>query len=509
LEEVAVSDVIKSFESIATRLTPPDPDVLKAIGLNHDLDSALADLIDNSLDAHARNVLVRFVLRDGLVSQLLIVDDGRGMNDDEIDSAMRLGGQRSDRGPALGHFGMGLKAASLSQASLLTVLSRQRGAAAVGRRLAREPKGSDFAVEELDRDQVEAALDTRWNDFSTPTGTIVLWDDIRTFPKARDRMVTTRFIDAKVSQLLHRLGLIFHRILERKTVSITIDVLNADTMEAGLPFEVTPIDPFEYSRAGVTGYPKTLVAECGSHQIPLHCHIWPGGSDSHSFKLVGRTVDALQGFYLYRHNRLLSFGGWGGVTHETKQRRLARVAVDVEDYEDAFSMSMEKAGVHMTADLVRAVELSVSEDGTRFADYLEDSEMAFKDSNRRVARRAKRLEPGQGIAPRVKRAISHEVDYLEGEDPVIIRWKHFPGPDFVDVDRRNRTLWLNTRYREALLKGTRGGINDAPVVKCLLYLLYEDIFRGTAYGPKDKDNVALWGEVLNAAAEEEWRDYYG
>jgi hypothetical protein len=39
--------------------------------------------------------------------------------------------------------------------------------------------------------------------------------------------------------------------------------------------------------------------------------------------------------------------------------------------------------------------------------------------------------------------------------------------------------------------------------------LYEDIFQGAAFGPKDKDHASMWLEVLTAAAEEERRDYTG
>ena len=83
-----------SLEAIASHHAPPDPAVLKAIGLNHSLESAVADLVDNSIDAGAGKVLIRFVLTGGLINQLLVVDDGSGMTEAQIDAAMVLGGQR-------------------------------------------------------------------------------------------------------------------------------------------------------------------------------------------------------------------------------------------------------------------------------------------------------------------------------------------------------------------------------------------------------------------------------
>ena len=498
-----MSNQFRDLGTVRTQQAPPDPAILKAIGLSHGLGSAIADLVDNSIDARASRVLIRFVLEGGLVGQLYVADNGEGMDAQLVDHAMRLGvSPQRDEG-ALGHFGMGLKAASFSQASLLTVLSRCDGGDAVGRRIPREPGVKGFVVEELDGKQVAQVIETSWADLPTSSGTIVLWDQIRTFPKSLDRTVTDEFVNSKVAELRNHLGLTFHRLIESRTVRIDIDVQDAETGAVGLPFEVEPIDPFAYGRSGAVNYPKTLEAEIGSARVPVTCHIWPPRSDSHSYKLTGRPVDQTQGFYLYRHDRLLSAGGWTGVTTETKQLRLARVAIDIEGFEDEFVMAVDKAGVQMTADLVRGLESAVANDGTTFRDYLGEAEQVFRVSNQRKRKRTPMLPPGQGIAPLIKRAIRGEVECLEQEEPLRIRWQVLPHQDFIEVDRRNRTLWLNSRYRNAILKGQPGSVNDAPVLKALLYLLYEDIFRGVAFGPKDKDNVNLWGEILKAAAFEE------
>ena len=61
-----------------------------------------------------------------------------GMNDEEMDAAMTLGRQKVDNVHTLGFFGMGLKAASFSQANAFQVLSRARGEAPQGRRMTSE-----------------------------------------------------------------------------------------------------------------------------------------------------------------------------------------------------------------------------------------------------------------------------------------------------------------------------------------------------------------------------------
>ncbi len=68
---------------------PPDPRSLEALGRHHSLEAALAELVDNSLDARADHVLIRFVRDGDRLIRLLIADDGRGMAEDGIDVARR------------------------------------------------------------------------------------------------------------------------------------------------------------------------------------------------------------------------------------------------------------------------------------------------------------------------------------------------------------------------------------------------------------------------------------
>ena len=44
---------------------PPDPRALEGLGRNHSLETALADLVDNSIDAGATHVLIRLLRYDG------------------------------------------------------------------------------------------------------------------------------------------------------------------------------------------------------------------------------------------------------------------------------------------------------------------------------------------------------------------------------------------------------------------------------------------------------------
>lgn len=115
-----------------TRHAPPKAAAMieSLRGLGYSTATALADVIDNSLAARADQVMVDFVW-DGPASRIAVLDNGTGMDDGELEMAMRLG----DRSPLdvrsaddLGRFGLGLKTASFSQCRRLTVASRKQEA---------------------------------------------------------------------------------------------------------------------------------------------------------------------------------------------------------------------------------------------------------------------------------------------------------------------------------------------------------------------------------------------
>lgn len=287
------------------RKLPPDPRMMKAIGLNHSFESAVADIVDNSLDAGARKVLIRFIRDAASLRSVCILDDGRGMDDATIDHAMTVGGDRTYDDDDLGHFGIGLKAASLGQARTLTVVSRSTNRIAVGRRWLIDAASKGFECDVVSGDFAASLLDRDWRHLTLTCGTIVLWSDVKSFAAIADAKSLDRFIDSYLTKLRHHLGLVYHRLLAAKKVAIAVDVEDVSEGQVGLPFSVDPIDPFGYVRSGRGDYPRLLRSTWRGRPIELNCHIWPGRSSHSNFKLSGGRPEPYQGFFIYRHGRLL------------------------------------------------------------------------------------------------------------------------------------------------------------------------------------------------------------
>lgn len=482
----------------------PDPRALDGLGRNHSLETALADLVDNSIDAGASHVLIRFVRREGRMRALYVVDNGKGMSPAGIDTAMTVGGRREYNSGDLGRFGIGLKAASFSQAVSLTVLSKAAGYSAVGRRWRVDPQRRGFHCDVVPAAFADAELARGWGIPRYKTGTVVRWDDVTGFPATDDPERIESFVTRTNTAVLNHLGLVFHRLIEDDRVQIGVGVEDVDSGYPATGFKVVAINPFGYAKTGMRGFPKELTANSGDAEIRFTCHIWPGRSNMPEFRLPGGPIER-QGLYFYRRDRLLQAGGgWDGIHASDRRLQLARVAIEIDDdIARLFRMNPEKSRVLVGPEFARLAEIARAEDATTFADYLEISEQAFRQSRQRSRNRRKMFPPGKGFTPLVRRTIEDEIPLYESDLAIDVRWRSLESEDFFAVDRERQTLWLNERYRKAILGGRRGGLNDVPVIKSLLYLLAEDLFQGEYLGPKDKDNIELWQEILTAAAKSE------
>jgi hypothetical protein len=479
------------------RLTP-DPRSLEALGRNHTLEAALAELVDNSIDAGAGNVLIRFVRAGGRLVRLLVADDGAGMDDGSIDIAMTVGGDRRYSDAEIGRFGLGLKAASFSQARSVTVVSTAAGSDATGRRWQVAHAKRDYQCEIVEPDFAAEQLAVDWGFSTQGKGTLVRWDDVKGFPTVDDEGTIDRFLQATIAKIRVHLGLIFHRILETAEMRLVIDV--EDGGEEISHSEVSPLDPFGYLRTGAAGWPKSLEAKGERGQLLLACHIWPGRSTLDQFRLDGDLIGR-QGLYVYYNERLVQCGGWNGLCHADKQLNLARIALNIDgDVDQMVSLKPEKNGVEVGPDFSPAIYAATAPDGATFEEYTEQARGVLKDANRRRRERRAITPPGSGISPLVRRAFARELEF-KNEDPIEIRWADFQDDDFFEIDRVQSVLWLNNRYRKALAGGRNGSLNDLPLVKALMFLLVEDIYAGQVMGPRDRDNVEMWQAILTAAAQ--------
>ncbi len=477
----------------------PDAGLVKSLGANHTLESAIADIVDNCVDAGASEVSVRLLTDHDRPVQIEVVDNGRGMNDQAATAAMTIGHQREYVETDLGHFGMGLKAASFAHCDVLTVWSKTTAGTPVGRRIRRADFSRDFSCEVLATDRAVAAAVERAKVLGSETGTSVVWSGLRNTYRGKNEAEAREWIANAEQSLRSHLGLVFHRLIEGDRLSIEVLADEQEHVASSVGVPVTAIDPFGYANSGRPGYPKKLVARAAGKSVDLACHIWPPKSDVTGFRIAGKPGEHYQGFFIYRNDRLLQAGGWSDVAMPSPSRQLARVVLDDGSAIGSFvTMNPEKHGLKFEPIFHDAIGQATAADGTTFDEFLTDAESVYVDSKKRNRSRKPAIAPDRGFAPRLRRIIGRELPMIEGE-VLRLQWRKMPEGDFLDIDYADRILWLNSRYR-TLFAPEGGSLNDAPVMKAMLYLLTHHIFEGQYLGTKDRDEIALWKSVLGAAA---------
>ena len=486
----------------------PTPDLLDALERDYPLEASIADLVDNSIDAKARHVLIRFMSSRGRLVALCVADDGRGMTSSEIRRAMRFADRRRYSSKDLGMFGVGLKTASLSQAEILVVASRASGHQAVGRQWTKSGiKKHDWSLDVLTLGSAKEILDHNWGTLGRiRKGTVVRWDRVHDF----DRLYSgvDEYLEEAKQRIHNHLGLKLHRFLIRKNFRIDIDVEDVDTGEVGPPEQVRAMNPFpSATTCGATGYPKDfLVKFPGVGRVTMKAHIWRKKSKDEGYKLGGGRVAEHQGFYFFRHDRLIQDGGWNGLIGTTEPHMsLARVGVDIPDALRTYlKVQSNKARVDVPATFAAAVRAARAGDGTSFEGFLNKADEVYR---RRSEPRARPLlAPGSGIPADVRRALEERsVPFVRGQK-CTITWTDLPTSGLIHVDQENRQILLNSRYRKVLLRDAHGGKTDLPLVRTLLYFVFESMLAGDRVGPVEKLRIEAIQASINAALrlEKKW-----
>lgn len=180
-------------------------------------ESALSELIDNSIQAGATSVGIRMIgVEDGLsgtgrtriprVVEVAIVDNGRGMDVDLLRRALRFGdSNRFNDRSGLGRFGMGLPNASVSQCERVEVYSWQNGQAPLWTYIDVN-EIADGSLTEIPV-PVPAPIPAPYQDFvDERKGTLVVW-------RRCDRLDHDGKLDTLERSLRHSLGRIFRYFL--------------------------------------------------------------------------------------------------------------------------------------------------------------------------------------------------------------------------------------------------------------------------------------------------------
>lgn len=371
--------------------------------IGYSLPSAVADLIDNSIAAEAGTVSVETPSDDAM--RLMILDDGFGMDEFELLTAMRYGSRfvGEERAESdLGRFGLGLKVASLSQCRRLTVLSKREGGQMVGARwdldhIADSQK--KWPLQLLDGADLRAVP---WHDRleAQKSGTLVVWENLDGLMKGIRNGGFRSALHTRVQDLKEHLSLVFHRFIGG---------------EAGCPFTLLfngsplePLDPFLRGLSQPAAAPDFY--RLGGARVEVEPFILPHPDKltSEQRRLAGDLLKD-QGFYVYRNKRLVIWGTWFRLGRKLPLSKLARVRVDIPaspEVDHMWSLDVKKQSALIPEELREALKSVVDRLTNRSGEVW-----------RRRARRERNVE---ALWVRTKTA-ENTVSYLVNDECAVVR----------------------------------------------------------------------------------------
>lgn len=341
----------------------PNADMLMGSmrSMGYSFESAVADIIDNSISAKCSYIKILFPTNPMEKYAVGILDNGIGMDEETLFEAMRYGSSaEAERGSTdLGRFGLGLKAASLSQCRVLTVISKKNG----------QLNGfvwdynyiistKQWSLLQLDNIEIGNvpffdSLDELYN------GTLVVWQEFDVLSKSSDGQIYES-LDAKKSTVGDYLSLIFHRYIS--TPNKLKIYVNQEQLK--------PQDPFLESHNKTTTKKERTIALNNSQGIEqlikIKPFILPFATDlsEKDKKLLGgmENLRSKQGFYIYRNNRLIIWGTWFGMKPRSELTKNARIRVDIPNtLDDIWCIDIKKQSATIPKRIQNQLKNTVNE----------------------------------------------------------------------------------------------------------------------------------------------------
>lgn len=355
-----------SVDSQNFELANPNPEFLiKSIAeQGYSLETALADLMDNSITANASRIEVLTKI-DEEPFTLFLSDNGDGMSKETLKKNMQFPSKSPEdlrESNDLGRFGLGLKTASFSQTRVFTVLSRKKGNDFFS--------GITWDVNHLkDTGRWEIIINTekeisdiikQYNNISNSLlnsskefkpNTIIVWRGLYKFENFLDVKKKQDALKEEITNTTSEyLSIVFHKFLERETSRLEIRINNT---------LVKPFNPFPKpnDKNNIRAL-SPLHSTFGDDIIKIQGFVLPNKSiketkeNSNPWTPQNKSLMDMEGLYIYRADRLILFGGWNGLIKKMPRLQLGRLKIDIGNKVDhLFHLNVAKSQINIPHDL--------------------------------------------------------------------------------------------------------------------------------------------------------------
>ena len=339
---------------------PPDP-VRMVEGLRdtgYDFDTAVADVVDNSIAADATFIEIQLNMDFKGNITLSIYDDGIGMNRDGLINAMRYGSKPRQSAASLGKFGLGLKTASTAFSRKLVVISRDTASSPLLSATwdldhIREKQSWQLVVDPPSLDQsadFERVVGPR-------SGTLVVWEKadrvLRTYKNAGGA-VSKKALKAVEEGLRKHLSTVYQRFLDAKDSRARHLRMSLNNQE------ILPWDPFCIDESQLVIEESTDVELPGGDRASflMKAYVLPRKEEFATEASAKRAAisNQNQGIYVYRENRLIHGPDWLGMFSKEPHLSLLRVEFSFDHkLDEAFQIDIKKSQILLDEALAERV----------------------------------------------------------------------------------------------------------------------------------------------------------
>jgi len=435
----------------------------------YDINTALADIVDNSIDAGATRIDVKIFQKvSNNELEVIISDNGCGMSESELEDGMRYGSTetRKKSKERLGKFGLGLKTASTAFCRRLSVVSKSESSPCFNMAiwdLDEVAKKNKWDVELKNENNIETNY-LQWarRIAKEGHGTVVFWEKV-------DRLQlgtkNAKNITNKISEdFAQYASMIYNRFLdsEFKDARTVIMTVNDKTLNAWDPF-CRKEPKTEFLSEGQQNC--EIINEDGTKSTAafnLRAYAIPAKTDyqSTSAREDARLKNSNQGYYVYRENRMISYADWLGTRDKEPHMSLCRFEFSFDhELDAAFQVDVKKSRIILNPDLEawlkewQAPLIKIGEDKYRqkkLEDYTKGAPDYHTTSDKNIQ------ENGDAKSPVKVRVVEQKGDgmanvEIKGPDiptairTIIIPKEETPGCTvLLQNDLKNGVLWTPT-----------------------------------------------------------------
>ena len=334
----------------------PDPERivngLRDTGYN--FNTAIADIVDNSISANATDVDINIILDPNQKVNVYIADNGYGMDLEGLKNAMKYGSSERKEKNSLGKFGLGLKTASTAFCRRFSVLSRDDSDSVLRKvqwDLDYIAKNRSWLLQfpEIEEDEEYLLEKTA----GAGHGTLVVWDNVdRLMREYKTKAYAEKGLRRIIDELCSHLSMVYQRFLDHKdsrsnNVNITV---NEKKLKAWDPFCTME------AKTQVLQMTDLDVDIPNSEKASFHiaAYIMPTRGDFSSIEAEkeAKVSNDLQGIYVYRENRLIHYGDWFGIVKKEPHSSLLRIEFSF-DYrmDELLNIDIKKSRVLLIGEL--------------------------------------------------------------------------------------------------------------------------------------------------------------